>query len=133
MNNQVQDEKILKLLRIVTATGYIYITELKVISGMQVYEIGRRERVSNNARARETYHFLAIFRIFSSDGDMLMTQFFRPFIIPFRYSFLFQMFSNDVYSSLNIASGILILNYCKRPGEASTIASFDGKNGQIQN
>ena len=64
---------------------------------------------------------------------MLMTQFFRPFIIPFRYSFLFEMFSNDVYSSLNIASGILILNYCKRPGEASTIASFDGKNGQIQN
>ena len=43
------------------------------------------------------------------------------------------MFSNDVYSSLNIESGILILNYCKRPGEASTIASFDGKNGQIQN
>ena len=64
MNNQVQDEKILKLLRIATATGCIYITELKVISGMQVYEIGRRERVSNNARARETYHFLAIFSDF---------------------------------------------------------------------
>ena len=51
LNNQVQDEKILKLLRIATATGYIYVTELKVISGMQVYEIGRRESVSNNARA----------------------------------------------------------------------------------
>ena len=43
------------------------------------------------------------------------------------------MFLNDVYSSLNIESGILILNYCKRPGEAFTIASFDGKKRQIQN
>ena len=54
----------------------------ELISGIQVYETGRRESVSNNAGARETHHFLAIFQIFSSDWDVLMTHFFRPFVIP---------------------------------------------------
>ena len=49
---------------------------------MQVYEIGKREIVSNNEGARETHHFLAIFRIFSSDWAVLITRFFRPFVIP---------------------------------------------------